>query len=115
MMLTVAQLAQRIGAELIGDGAAKIQAVGPVETAGKSEVTFVREGKHRAALKGSQAGAVILAERIEDLSRPQLIVKNVDVALIEALSIFAPKLQPLPEGIDPRCFYRLWGGNCRWC
>ena len=101
MVLTVAQLAQRIGAELIGDGVAKIQAVGPVETAGKSEVTFVREEKHRAALKGSQAGAVILAERIEDLSRPQLIVKNVDTALIEALSIFAPRLQPLPEGIDP--------------
>jgi UDP-3-O-[3-hydroxymyristoyl] glucosamine N-acyltransferase len=101
MVLTVAQLAHRIGAELIGGGAAKIKAVGPVETAGKSEVTFVTGSKHMAALEGSRAGAVIVAERVENLSRPQLIVKNVNAALIKALSIFAPKLKPPPEGVDP--------------
>jgi UDP-3-O-[3-hydroxymyristoyl] glucosamine N-acyltransferase len=101
MVLTVAQLAHRIGAELIGGGAAKIKAVGPVETAGKGEVTFVTGSKHMAALECSRAGAVIVAERVENLSRPQLIVKNVNAALIKTLNIFAPRLKPPPEGVDP--------------
>jgi UDP-3-O-[3-hydroxymyristoyl] glucosamine N-acyltransferase len=35
------------------------------------------------------------------LAKPQLIVKNVDAALIETLNVFAPKLKAASEGIDP--------------
>jgi UDP-3-O-[3-hydroxymyristoyl] glucosamine N-acyltransferase len=35
------------------------------------------------------------------LAKPQLIVKNVDAALIETLNVFAPKLKAAAEGIDP--------------
>jgi UDP-3-O-[3-hydroxymyristoyl] glucosamine N-acyltransferase len=114
MKLTVSQLAERLGAELVGDGSGQISAVGPIETAGENEVAFIRgskekpvhsgtdaDEKHLAAVKQSLAGAVITGMRIEDLDKPQLIVKNVNTALIEALNIFAPKLKPLAEGIDP--------------
>ena len=40
MSLTVAELAERIGAELVGDGSVKVNAVGPVDAAGESDVTF---------------------------------------------------------------------------
>ncbi len=114
MRLTVAQLAQRIGAELVGDGSAAISAVGPVETAGESTVTFIRDperygvrsgiltdARHIPKLEKSRAGAVIVAGRIEGLAKPQLIVKNVNAALIKALNVFAPKLRAVAEGIDP--------------
>jgi len=97
-------LAKRIGAELVGSPAGrdvKIESVGPVEAAGPGQVTFVTDRRHRAALKKSGASAVILAEPLDDFARPQLIVKNVDAALIVVLEIFAPKLKPAPEGIDP--------------
>ncbi len=100
MRLTVAQLAQRIGAELVGDGSVQISAVGGVEAAGDSNITFVTDGRHIAALERSRAGAVIVARRIEGLAKPQLIVKDVSVALIEVLSVFAPKLRAVTEGID---------------
>lgn len=103
MEMTVAQLAERLGAEIVGktDSAGQlIGSVAPVDTAGPGEVTFLANDKHRAALEASDAGAVIVAERVEGLDKTQLIVKNVDVALIEALIIFAPKLKPAPEGID---------------
>jgi len=58
-------------------------------------------GLGRAALLRSRAGAVIVGERIEGLAMPQLIVRNVDAALIEALGIFAPRLKRQEEGIDP--------------
>jgi len=104
MKLTVAQLAQRIGAELAGqadDADRQIIAVGTIAAAGESDVVFITDDKHIAALRKSRAGAVIVGRRIEDLAKPQLIVKNVNAALIEALSIFAPRLKAPAEGIDP--------------
>jgi UDP-3-O-[3-hydroxymyristoyl] glucosamine N-acyltransferase len=104
MKLTVEQLANRLGAELTDNTnkiGSQITAVSPVKTARESEVTFVTDDKHKASLSQSGAGAVIVSARIEDIDKPQLIVKNVDAALIEALRIFAPTLKTAPEGIDP--------------
>lgn len=114
MKMTVEELAERLGAELSGDGAGQISAVGPIETAGANEVAFIRgakenpahsgaaaEGRHLSAVKHSHAGAVITSMRIEELDKPQLIVNNVNEALIEALKIFGPNLKSAAEGIDP--------------
>ena len=114
MRLTVAQLAERIGAELAGDGSAQISAVGPAEAAGDTDVTFItdsagyggrageaKDARRISELEKSRAGAVIVGRRIEGLAKPQLIVKNVDAALIEALKIFAPELKTVTAGIEP--------------
>jgi UDP-3-O-[3-hydroxymyristoyl] glucosamine N-acyltransferase len=101
MKLTVAQLAERIGAELVGDGCGQISAVGAAGTAGENDVTFITSDKHIPRLKKSCVGAVIVGRCIEGLAKPQLIVKNVDAALIETLNVFAPKLKAAAEGIDP--------------
>jgi UDP-3-O-[3-hydroxymyristoyl] glucosamine N-acyltransferase len=114
MRLTVAQLAERLGAELVGDGSVQISAVGTIETAGENEVSFIRgskqnhvhfgtiaDPKHLKAAGQSKTGAVITGMHFEDLDKPQLVVKNVNAALIEALNIFAPELKPPAEGIDP--------------
>jgi UDP-3-O-[3-hydroxymyristoyl] glucosamine N-acyltransferase len=101
MKLTVAQLAERIGAELAGDGGGQITAVGAVELAGENNVTFIASEKRIPQLEKSRAGAVIVSRRIEGVAKPQLIVENVDAALIEALNIFAPKLKAAAKGIDP--------------
>lgn len=101
MELTVGQLAQQIGAELVGDGSGRISAVGAVGSAGENTITFVKDGRHVAGLEKSRAGAVIVGKCIEKLSKPQLIVENVEAALIEALTIFAPRLKPVTEGVDP--------------
>lgn len=104
MKLTIKELAGRLGAELTGGADAPnepITGVGPIERAGESEVTFVTSEKHQTALVRSRAGAAIVAARIDQFDRPQLIVENVDAALIKALNLFAPKLKAPTEGIDP--------------
>ena len=104
MKLTIAQLAKRLGAELAGNSdkfTRNIRAVGTVDVAGESDVTFVMSPRHIAGLKNCRAGAVIVTECVEGLAKPQLIVKSVEAALIEALSIFAPALKPVAEGVDP--------------
>ena len=101
MVLTVAQLAKHVGAELVGDGSAEISAVGAVNQADERTIAFITNQKYISKLRTSRAGAVIVGRRIKDLAKPQLIVKDVNAALIEALSVFAPKLKAAAEGIDP--------------
>ena len=99
-ILTATQLAQKLGAELIGDGSVCIAEVSPLKTAGEKSVTFLSDKKHTADLRDSQAGAVIVSEVIEKLNKPQLIVENVDVALIKVLNIFARQLKRAEPGIE---------------
>jgi UDP-3-O-[3-hydroxymyristoyl] glucosamine N-acyltransferase len=99
MELTVNQLAQQLKAELTGLGSGVIRSVGPIASADQNTLTFLTGEKYLAGLKTSSAGAVIIAKAVEGLSKPQLVVKNVNAALIEALKIFAPKLAPPEPGI----------------
>jgi UDP-3-O-[3-hydroxymyristoyl] glucosamine N-acyltransferase len=90
MEVTIAQLADRLGAELVGEAGDRdkpIAAVRPIEAAGETDVTFVTSEKHRAALDRSRAGAILVSTRLDRFRKPQLIVKNVNAALIEALTI----------------------------
>ena len=89
MKLTVEQLSRQLGAELICDAKnsnREIISVGPVETATENVVTFIMGDKHQAALEKSHAGAVIISKAICNLKIPQLIVKNVNKALISTLN-----------------------------
>jgi UDP-3-O-[3-hydroxymyristoyl] glucosamine N-acyltransferase len=100
--ITVQQLAERIGAELVGDGSGYISGVNTVEAADMNEVTFVSGEKYIGKLQHSRAGAIITSKKINDLQKTQLITENVEAGLIKALSIFAPKLAPMKPGIDSR-------------
>jgi UDP-3-O-[3-hydroxymyristoyl] glucosamine N-acyltransferase len=104
MKLTVRQLAERIGAKLTGntkDFDRVVDSVGPAESAGENEVTFVSDDKHRDIVLRSKAAAVIVPAKIESLNCPQFIVGNVNAALIEVLNIFSPVLEKQPVGVNP--------------
>jgi len=101
MRLSTAQLAKRIGADLFGDGDVQIIAVKDIETSGENDVTFIADEKHIDKIEKSRAGAVIVGMRFEGLAKSQLIVKDVNAALIETLNVFAPKLKTPIAGVDP--------------
>jgi UDP-3-O-[3-hydroxymyristoyl] glucosamine N-acyltransferase len=104
MELTVYELAKQLKAELIGDGRGLIRSVGPLSLADQNVITFVTNDKFLSELEHSRAGAAIVTKPADNLPIPQLIVKNVNAALIEALKIFAPRLQPPTPGIHPSAF-----------
>lgn len=104
MALTLQELATRIGADVIGDqsnGRILITAVQPIAAAGNEDVTFATDARRAATAAQCQAAAVIVAQRVEGLNKPQLVVANVNAALIEAMNCFAPKLTPPAPGVDP--------------
>ncbi|MHC4125156.1 MAG: UDP-3-O-(3-hydroxymyristoyl)glucosamine N-acyltransferase [Planctomycetota bacterium] len=103
MVLTVEQLAKRLNARLLGDGTAPVHAVNTVTLAEADEVTFISSPKLLSDLPKSKATAVIIGREIkcENFAGSKLIVGNVNAALIEALTVFAPKLKAPCPGIDP--------------
>jgi len=99
-ILTVAELAEHIDARLVGDGAATVRGVNSIEQAGPEEVSFVTSDKHAGKLAKSKAAAVIVAKEIKNVASVQLVVDNVEAALITALNLFALKLTPT-GGVHP--------------
>jgi UDP-3-O-[3-hydroxymyristoyl] glucosamine N-acyltransferase len=104
MSVTIAELATRLGARVVGPQAdlrQEVEAVKPVETAGAGEVTFVTDAKHAGAAARSGAAAVIVAVPLDGLTMPQLVVQDATAALIETLTLLAPPLTPPAPGVDP--------------
>ncbi len=100
-MFTTAQIAEKIGARLEGDSSVEIKSIGPVEAACETDITFVVDDRRLAALTKSKAAAAIVNKLVDDFRGAQLIVKDVNAALIETLKLFAPKLKPAARGVHP--------------
>ena len=91
-ILTIAEVAECIGARLVGDGSPVIRGVNAIDQAGPAEISFATSQKHSPKLAKSKAAAVIVGKKIENVAVAQLVVDNVEAALITALNLFAPKL-----------------------
>jgi UDP-3-O-[3-hydroxymyristoyl] glucosamine N-acyltransferase len=74
MPTTLAQLAQRIGATLEGDGSAEVVGCAPIEHAGPEHVTFVANTKYARFLKTTRAGAVIVGPDLDCPPGPACLV-----------------------------------------
>lgn len=60
MSMTVDELAQRIGAEVHGDGTKTVSCCAGIEQAGPEDVSFLANRKYARLLPGCKAGAVII-------------------------------------------------------
>ena len=100
--ITVAQLAEHLGAELRGDGAGLIEGIAPLTAAKSNQLGFLANPKYRAQLSKSAAGAVLVDAANADLCRTSaLIVSNPYLAFARATGLFANS--PTPTGrVDPR-------------
>ncbi|MHC5059496.1 MAG: UDP-3-O-(3-hydroxymyristoyl)glucosamine N-acyltransferase [Planctomycetota bacterium] len=99
-ILTIAEIAEHIGARVVGNGGTAISGVNSIERAGPGEITFVDSDKHIRKLAESKAGAVIIGKENNDFAADQLVVDCVETSLIATLNLFAPKLTPV-SGIHP--------------
>jgi UDP-3-O-[3-hydroxymyristoyl] glucosamine N-acyltransferase len=106
--MTLGELAERLGAELVaGEGAdaasvAKIPVTGVagIETASPTEVTFVANPKYAGMARKSTAAAVIVEPGFGALSVATLRIKNPYLAFAQAIEIFHPPPHYEP-GIHP--------------
>ncbi len=84
----LADLAQAIGAELIGDGNTEITGAAPLDRAGVGDIAFLSDAKYRQFLDATHAAAVILSEEAaqawHNAAIPRLIARNPYAAYAKA-------------------------------
>jgi UDP-3-O-[3-hydroxymyristoyl] glucosamine N-acyltransferase len=91
--MTLGELAERIGAELVAGtdaSGAVVTGVAGIETAGPQQVTFVANPKYAALARTTMAGALIVEPGFAEVSVPTLRVKNPYLAWSRAIEAFHP-------------------------
>jgi UDP-3-O-[3-hydroxymyristoyl] glucosamine N-acyltransferase len=91
--MTLGELAERIGAELVGGADASgvvVTGVAGIETAGPQQVTFVANPKYAGLAKTTTAGALIVDPEFAVVDVPTLRVKNPYLAWSKAIEAFHP-------------------------
>ena len=105
MKLSLQQIADAVGARLIGEPRAEVSAVASMESATSNDLVFVEDEKHLAAAFESQAGALITGEFAVALAasaanhRPLLISDHPKLAFSRAARLFR---DGLPANRVPR-------------
>jgi len=98
--ITLAHLAGRLGAEVIGDGGHEVCGVRPLDTAGREHLSFLHNPKYVEEARSSEAGAILVADPTVLPERNLLVCPEPYLALAHALEIFHPSERPEP-GVHP--------------
>ncbi len=103
--MTLGELAERIGAELVGNAEVVVTGVAGIETAGPQDVTFVANPKYAGMVKSTGAGAVIVDPNFGEpefraAPVPLLRIKNPYLAWSKAIEAFHPAEVYAP-GVHP--------------
>jgi len=98
--MKLAEIAQRIGCELQGDGEVEIERLAPIEEAQAGALTFVANPRYRPHLATTKASAVIVARNEPEVPLPCLRAADPYLAFSMALELFYVP-PPLPAGIHP--------------
>ena len=101
MVLTLGELAVRLGCELRGDPLCEIDSVATLADAHPRAVSFLAESRHRAALAQTRAAVVVLDARFAaECPVACLISPNPRATYARIASLLYP-LPPLSAGIHP--------------
>ncbi len=98
---TLAELAERFGLELRGDGATRIRGVATLAGAGEGQLAFLANPRYRRDLASTGAAAVVLAaDDAADCPVPCLVARSPYVAFAKIAALFESSPAPAP-GIHP--------------
>ncbi len=101
---TSGELAEHLGAELVGDPGVRVRGVEAIEHAGPEHLTFIRDGKNASGWATSRAGAAIVTRGVETPARDGgaiLYVDDADRAMITLLEQATPPHSRPDEGTHP--------------
>jgi UDP-3-O-[3-hydroxymyristoyl] glucosamine N-acyltransferase len=101
MKITLAEIAERVGGSLRGDGAVVIRGAAGIGEAGPEDITFLSNQKYRSQLATSKAGAVIVTPDVDTGDRPAVVVKNPSLGWAKVLELLERERTRRPAGIHP--------------
>jgi UDP-3-O-[3-hydroxymyristoyl] glucosamine N-acyltransferase len=98
--MTAAEIAQRLGGTLTGDGSAEIKGLAGLQDAGPGDITFLSNPRYATAMAQTNASVVVVNEGWKGESKASIIrVKNADKAFSMAASLLAPPPPQFAPGV----------------
>jgi len=94
------EIAEKIGAKLIGDGEKEITGVGSFAYATPDQISFITNAKHLEKAKASKAGAFVVADESWTSGRPGLLVPDAYRGFVKIENLFLSLHKP-EWGIHP--------------
>lgn len=96
----LADLAEKIGAKLDGDGSIEINAAAPIDKASAGDITFIANPKYLPFLKNSKASAIVLDDDLPVENIAVLRHSNPYYAFSCIIDILYPDLPEVALGVD---------------
>jgi UDP-3-O-[3-hydroxymyristoyl] glucosamine N-acyltransferase len=104
--MTVHEIAEKIQADIIGNGGISIHSVGKIEEAGAGQISFIANPKYLKYLAVTNASAVIISNTVPGDSVPKrqempVLLRTADAytAFLHVLQLFNPPSQIIPPGV----------------
>ena len=97
--MILAEVAERLGCLLRGDGKVEVSRVAGIDEAGPGDLTFVANPRYVQYLAQTRASAVIVAPEVET-ALPSLLTAQPYLAFAQAVALFHPEHRPAP-GVHP--------------
>ncbi|HRK29768.1 MAG TPA: UDP-3-O-(3-hydroxymyristoyl)glucosamine N-acyltransferase [Tepidisphaeraceae bacterium] len=102
--MKLSELAERIDAELIGDGAIEIASVGPLDNSRAGQVSFLANAKYIKQLETTGASAVIVGKSVRVDNVPLLVTRDPYLAFSKAIVALHGYRQHPFSGVHPKAF-----------
>ncbi|MEP0821418.1 MAG: UDP-3-O-(3-hydroxymyristoyl)glucosamine N-acyltransferase [Ignavibacterium sp.] len=105
--MTVAEIAEWLKGELVGDGTREITRVAKIEEAGPSDLTFLANPRYLPYVKRTGASAILVARTFDlaSASAPSTLafikVDDPYLAFLHVLKRLTPSVDPFARGIHP--------------
>jgi len=100
MSFTVAQIAEKIRGEVIGNGDTPLTGFASADNARSGDLTFAEKEEYFMAAEASPATAILVSGPFVSASKPVIRVSNARVAMARLLPVFFPP-DEAPLGIHP--------------
>jgi UDP-3-O-[3-hydroxymyristoyl] glucosamine N-acyltransferase len=100
MTFTAQDIAQRLGGQVVGDGATRLTGFAQAGSAQAGDLTFAENAEYFAAAEQSAASAILVSGDFTSATKTLIKVANARVAFARVLPLFFPEKAPA-AGIHP--------------
>jgi len=101
--LSLEDIATAVGGEVVGNWGLVITGINSLDDAGPSDISFFFDRRYEASLRGTRAGALLVAQRTHLFQGPQVIVPNTELAYAKVAVLLAPPVSRHP-GVSEGAF-----------
>jgi UDP-3-O-[3-hydroxymyristoyl] glucosamine N-acyltransferase len=86
--ITLAELAGKLGGDLVGDPDVTVSSVAPLNTAGPDQISFLSDAKYLSSMQNTSAGGVIVSRETEVSGLNLIRVENPYLGFAMAMELF---------------------------